>query len=188
MLSPPVAPSARAALPSHLMRYRVGSSSIGRAVFATERIGAGEEIMRYGGPFLRHDQTTPQTLAVQVGPDRYLGASGGADDCVNHSCDPNAGLVVRDDGRDVRLVAVRDIAAGEEICFDYSTTMDEDDFELDCACGAAACRGRVRDFKHLPDALKRKYAALGVVPAYNLRYLENRAQGGWGPESRSPVP
>ena len=170
------------------MRYNVGTSNIGRAVFAAERIGAGEEILRFAGPFLRHEQTTPQTLAVQVGPDRYLGASGGADDCVNHSCDPNAGLVVRDDGRDVTLISVRDIAAGEEICFDYSTTMDEDDFELDCACGSAACRGRVRDFKHLPDELKRKYAALGVVPAYNRRYLEGGAEGGQASTSRPPVP
>ena len=153
------------------MRYYVDKAKVGRGVFAAGPIAGGEEIMRYGGPFLRYDQTTPQTLAVQVGPDLYLGGSGGADDFVNHSCEPNAGLVVRDDGRDVRLVAVRDIAAGEEVCFDYSTTMDEDDFELDCGCGSPNCRGRVRDFKHLPTELKRRYASLGIVPEYNLRYV-----------------
>ena len=153
------------------MLYTIGASRIGRGVFAAEVIAAGAEILRFTGPFLRHADTTPQTLAVQVAPDRYLGSSGGADDCVNHSCDPNAGLVVRDNGNDVRLIAIRAIVPSEEICFDYSTTMDEDDFELDCQCGAAACRGRVRDFKHLTPELKRRYAELGVVPAYNLKYV-----------------
>ena len=40
---------------------------------------------------------------------------------VNHSCAPNAGI--RDD---VRLVALSDIVVGEEIFYDYSTTMGEE--------------------------------------------------------------
>jgi hypothetical protein len=49
--------------------------------------------------------------------------------------------------------------------------MDEDDFEMPCRCGAPNCRGLVRDFKHLPDDLKSRYASLGIVPAYNHKYL-----------------
>ncbi len=41
---------------------------------------------------------------------------GGAD-YVNHSCDPNAGILGH-----IALVALRPIATGEEICFDYGTT------------------------------------------------------------------
>ena len=73
---------------------------------------------------------------------------------------------------DVTLGAVRDIAAGEQVTFDYSTTMDEDDFELDCLCGSPNCRGRVSDFKHLPADRRWFYADRGVVPRYNLRYVE----------------
>ena len=145
----------------------------GHGVFATASIPADSELVRYHGPLLRYHQTTPATLAVQVGPDLYLGASGGPDDFVNHSCDPNAGLVINGtDGRDVRLVSLRPIALGEQVTFDYSTTMDEDDFEFDCRCGAPGCRGRMRDFKHLPTAVKRRYADRGVVPAYNLRHVD----------------
>jgi cephalosporin-C deacetylase len=144
----------------------------GHGVFATASIPADSDLIRYHGPLLRYAQTSPETLAVQVGPDLYLGASGGPDDFVNHSCSPNAGLViVGEDGADVRLVALRDIKPGEQVTFDYSTTMDEDDFEFDCRCGAAGCRGRMRDFKHLPAELKQRYAERGVVPAYNLRYV-----------------
>ncbi len=155
------------------MNLTVRDCDTGRGVFAAAPVPAGTTLLRYAGPRLTYAQTTPQTLAVQVGPDLYLGESGGPDDLVNHSCDPNAGLVVvGDDGSDVVLVAVRDIAPGEQVTFDYSTTLDEDDFEFDCRCGAAACRGRMRDFKHLPGDVKRRYADLGVVPAYNLRYVE----------------
>jgi hypothetical protein len=142
----------------------------GRGVFTDEKIPAGSLLIQFTGPLLRYDQTTPQTLALQIAPDLYLGASGGLDDCVNHSCAPNAGLVI--DGADVRLIAIRDIAAGEEIFFDYSTTMDEDDFEMTCHCAQPGCRGIIRDFKHLPGALKKKYLALGIVPDYNRKYGE----------------
>lgn len=152
------------------MSFEVRESPTGRGVFATTAIAAGQMVMQYTGPLLRYEQTTPQTLALQIGPDLYMGASGNADDCVNHSCDPNAGIIIH--GRDVRLVSLRPISAGEQITFDYSTTMDEDDFEFDCLCGSPMCRGRIRDFKHLPPPLKAKYVSLGVVPEYNLKYAE----------------
>jgi hypothetical protein len=159
--------------PSAPLSVRQGLT--GRGVFADQPIPDRTPLIRYSGPILSYAQTTPQTLAVQIAPDKYLGASGQLDDYVNHSCSPNAGLVIDDDAATlaahVTLIAIRDIAADEEIFFDYSTTMDEDDFELDCQCRQPNCRQRIRDFKHLPQHLKQKYAALGVVPAYNLKYL-----------------
>ena len=50
--------------------------------------------------------------------------------------------------------------------------MDEDDFEMPCLCGTPQCRKTIRDFKHLPMQLKCRYASLGVVPEYNLRYVQ----------------
>jgi SET domain-containing protein len=150
------------------MNFVVEESRTGRGVFAASSIARGSLLMHFTGPLLRYEQTTPQTLALQIGPDVYLGESGGPDDCVNHSCDPNAGLVI--EGTDVRLLALRDIVAGEQIAFDYSTTMDEDDFEFDCLCGSPKCRGKIRDFKHLPAELRDQYIAMGIVPEYNRRY------------------
>jgi hypothetical protein len=152
------------------MKLIVKNGVAGRGVFALEPIAAATTLLRFTGPLLRHHQTDAQTLAVQIGPDLYLGASGGLDDCVNHSCRPNAGL--RIDELSVELIALREISAGEEISFDYSTTMDEDDFEMPCQCGEESCRKLIRDFKHLPMDLQRRYAKLGVVPRYNLRYVQ----------------
>jgi GNAT superfamily N-acetyltransferase len=156
-------------LPSDLMSLVVRNSPTGRGVYAIGKIALGTMLMRFTGPLLKYAQTTPQTLALQIGPDLYVGESGEMDDCVNHSCEPNAGL--RINGTDVRLYALRDISDGEQITFDYSTTMDEDDFEFDCLCGSSICRGRIRDFKHLPAEIKRKYATLGIVPAHNKKYV-----------------
>ncbi len=55
----------------------------------------------------------------------------------NHSCRPNARLVIRN-GR-VEFYAARAIAAGEEITVDYGQTHHEG--RLRCQCGAAGCRG-----------------------------------------------
>jgi SET domain-containing protein len=150
------------------MNFQVQDCKTGRGVFATETIAAGAVIMKYTGPLLTYAQTSPTTLALQIGPDLYIGESGQADDFVNHSCDPNAGM--RIEGTDVQLVAIRSISPGEQIAFDYSTTMDEDDFEFDCLCGSQRCRGRITDFKHLPTELKKRYQQLNVVPIYNLKY------------------
>ncbi len=68
---------------------------------------------------------------------------------LNHSCDPNAGY----DGTDA-IVALRPIAAGEEIRMDYGTFSFSFDHEFTCRCGAAACRGKVtsNDWPHLVRA------------------------------------
>ena len=55
----------------------------------------------------------------------------------NHSCQPNARLVIRD-GR-VEFYARRAIAPGEEITVDYGDTHHEG--RLACRCGAPGCRG-----------------------------------------------
>jgi D-alanine-D-alanine ligase-like ATP-grasp enzyme len=56
----------------------------------------------------------------------------------NHSCDANTGY----DGLDV--VALRDIAAGEELTLDYATFCNQSAESFQCRCGAANCRGIVR--------------------------------------------
>ncbi len=95
------------------MRLVIANGVAGRGAFARESVDAGTELIQFAGPLLKYKDTSPTTLAVQIGPDLYMGASGGPDDFVNHCCEPNAGLIVRDN--DVRLIAIRDIDAGEEI-------------------------------------------------------------------------
>ncbi|MBS1188830.1 MAG: protein-lysine N-methyltransferase [Rhodocyclaceae bacterium] len=55
----------------------------------------------------------------------------------NHSCDPNT----RYSG--LNVVAVRDIAAGEELTLDYATFCNETMHPFECGCGAPGCRRRI---------------------------------------------
>jgi len=78
---------------------------------------------------------------------------------VNHSCAPNAGIDPQ-----LQLVAIAPIQPGDELTFDYSTTMQENDaWTLQCGCGEPNCRGTVGDFRRLPEATRRDYISKGVV-------------------------
>jgi SET domain len=117
------------------------TKSKGRGVFTPEPIAKGSRILAFQGWILRSAELTDDLLAMQVGPDEWLCSDGSLlDDCVNHSCEPNGGFL---EGDPV-LYALRDIAAGEEIGWDYSTSIAEPGWTLECRCSSPSCRGVVR--------------------------------------------
>ncbi len=67
------------------------------------------------------------------------------------------------------LIALRPIEAGEEIRFDYSTTMSDDHWTMECRCGEPICRRVVLDFHHLPPIAQNRYLQLGVVQRFIVR-------------------
>jgi SET domain-containing protein len=146
------------------MSLAIRKGTHGRGVFTDAPIAAGTHIMPFTGPLLHYADTNAETYALQIGPDLYIGESGGFDDIFNHSCEPNAGI--RIEGTRVDLWAIRDIAPEEEICFDYSTTLDEDDFTMPCQCGTPSCRKLIRDGKYLPEDTWQRYLSLGILPEY----------------------
>jgi SET domain-containing protein len=118
----------------------------GRGVFAIAPIKRGQLLVKCEGWLAAGDQLEDHWFAMQVGPDSWLCTEGGGlDDCVNHSCEPNAGFT---SGEPV-LYALRDIAPGEEITWDYSTSIAETGWTLDCRCGTPSCRGIVRSWSEL---------------------------------------
>ena len=131
----------------------------GRGVFALEPIAAGRRILALQGRLLPGEALTADLLALQVGPDLWLCSDGSLlDDLVNHSCDPNAGFV----NGDPVLYALRDIAAGEEVCWDYSTSISEAGWGMECCCGAANCRGVARSWRELPVADRERLRAVAL--------------------------
>jgi SET domain-containing protein len=57
---------------------------------------------------------------------------------INHCCDPNCETEEDEEGR-VWIVALRDIAAGEELTYDYY--LYDGDGEEPCFCRSRHCRG-----------------------------------------------
>lgn len=82
-------------------------------------------------------------------------------DFINHGCEPNIGFT----RGDLWFFALRDIAEGEELLWDYSTSMNERGWAVPCRCAASGCRGAIRSFCDLTPA--QQEALRGIA----LRYL-----------------
>ncbi len=152
---------------AHGLSYRspktvVGESPIqGRGLFARESIAKGEIVAIKGGTIF--DRGTRDALASTLGPAEIPVADGlyigpvtaeerdGAMIWSNHSCDPNIGVQGQ-----IVFVAMRDIAAGEELTHDWATT-DDEDYEMECRCGSSGCRGIVTGRDWRTPALQDRY-------------------------------
>jgi hypothetical protein len=154
----------------------VAQCDVGRGVFAQRAIRRGEFILAFGGPLIDFAETKRrgvwECMAIQMGPNQYTDAQAPGV-LVNHSCAPNAGI-----RNDRNLVALRDILPGEEIRYDYSTTMDEKSFTMSCRCGAPGCRRVVKDFSELPADVQEYYVRGGLVMNFIVRRLRG-AKAGW---------
>ena len=144
----------------------------GKGVFTTQAINTGNEVLQFGGSIVGSDQLPNPYLAdndyyLQIGDKIFLGPSGDIDDYVNHSCCPNTGVLF--DSGVIKLVAVTSIPAGSEITFDYSTTMDNSRWEMDCACLSRYCRHKIKNFVELEFEIQARYIQLGIVPDYILQ-------------------
>lgn len=109
----------------------------------------------------------------QIGHDRYLLPHGSIDDLINHSCNPTAGIRLVERG--YHLIALHDVAPGDELTYDYSTYIANPRERLRCACGSPACRGDVGPFRELPPALRAYYLERGVVGAFAATPLREPA-------------
>jgi uncharacterized protein len=124
----------------------VRSSDIHAAgCYTTRPIRKGQRVCEYDGPRMS------KAVADERYADRsvtYLFGYGegdmvidgfGAAMFMNHCCEPNCETEEDEDNR-IFVVALRDIAAGEELVYEYNL-WDSDDVEQDCYCGKPKCRG-----------------------------------------------
>lgn len=131
----------------------------GTGTFAKTAIIKGEVLFVKNGHILPNEEKCSNSVIDCYWPiDDYhvLGAKT-EDECdkvklfINHSCNPNCGL----QGINVGL-AIRDIAAGEEITFDYAT-LDNEDYSFACKCGNSECRGTITGYDWKKPELQEKY-------------------------------
>lgn len=126
------------------MSLIIRSSAIHAAgCYTTAAIKKGTRVVEYTGPRISKEeadekyQNSPTTYLFGLGDGSQVIDGHGAAMFINHSCDPNCETdEIR--GR-VWVTAIRDIAAGEELTYDYNLYDGEDD-EAMCNCGAANCR------------------------------------------------
>jgi uncharacterized protein len=141
----------------------------GHGLFAIAPIAKDEVVMVKGGHIINREQLAEITsvlgpVEIQIGDDLFIAPvkaeeREGSMLYSNHSCDANLGL-----RGEVTFVALRDIAAGEELTHDWCMTDDDDDDSTACSCGSATCRRTLTGKDWQRPELQKRYA--GYFSAY----------------------
>jgi len=137
----------------------IRSSAIHAAgCYTTTPIKKGARVVEYTGPRITKDeadekyQDSPTTYLFGIGDGSYVIDGHGTAMFINHSCDPNC-ETDEINGR-VWIRAIRDIAAGEELTYDYCLYDGEDD--ATCNCGAPNCRRTMYSSEELKKRTREK--------------------------------
>lgn len=163
------------------MSFEIRTSSIaGVGIYATSNIPSGTLICTMTGEHIDFDELVERVKSgVEMASDPLATSMSSYIDLdetsrsFNHSCQPNAYI------RSVNeLVARIDILPGEEICFDYSTTMHYPEerilsqglelWSCACNCGAPECRGVIDQFKTLSPELQAYYLQHAFLPQFMI--------------------
>lgn len=143
----------------------------GEGVFATKDFKEGETVMK---GFILGEVPGNHSHATQVALNRWV-QHGGLNSKVNHSCNPNCGVSLNEQGA-YDFVARKDIACEEEISFDYAMrNYVIEHFPKRCICGAPDCRETITGYKDLPDVFKDRYK--GFIAPYLLE-LDEKSKAG----------
>ena len=88
----------------------------------------------------------------------------------NHCCQANSGIA-----NEVDLVALTDIARGEEITFDYSMTVRRSLYtvlwRMPCNCGSPMCRKEIGDVRSVPPQHLQRYVTAGALQDFIVASL-----------------
>ncbi|MFI6166448.1 SET domain-containing protein [Nocardia sp. NPDC051052] len=153
----------------------VDSTIAGRGLVATAPIAADETVAVKGGHIVTTDELHElseylQNSEIQIDDNLHLVAQ--TDDeyehvmlFINHSCEPNVGFA-----GNILLVAMRDIAEGEELTTDYAL-FDDYDGSMDCSCGRSTCRRVIDGHDWQRPDLQAKYS--GYFSQYLTRHISS---------------
>lgn len=113
---------------------------------------------------------------LEIGDEEYLDLNE-ISRTYNHSCNPNAFIRGKNE-----LVALKNIETGEEITYDYSSTMNDNEEKIKkpgrflwtckCNCGAKDCRGIIDQFKKLPKKTQNYYVTNKLMPDFMLKHFK----------------
>jgi SET domain-containing protein len=156
------APVAKQKRPSAAKRnkyFELRRSKIqGRGAFAIRPIKRGTRIIEYTGERISHEEADRRyddsgmgrhhTFLFSIDRKTVIDAAVNGNEArfINHSCGPNCEAI--DDNKRIFIEAIRDIALGEELTYDYGYERDGTEDEAAerlymCKCGAPNCRGTI---------------------------------------------
>lgn len=131
----------------------IRESRFGRAAHAGRAFNPGDVVVTGRGPVIR-ERTK---YSIQIAADRHVDTPDPIR-LLNHSCDPNCGILIRTGSPELEVHALRDIEEGEELTLDYETF--ETEFRIltgPCLCLSASCRGKLLGYAALPRERREYY-------------------------------
>ena len=132
----------------------------GCGCYTTVTIAEGTHIVEYTGGRLSKEQADElyneraDTYLFCIGEGDYVIDGDSVAAFINHCCEPNCETDEFDEH--IWIIAQRDIAAGEELTYDYNLYDGDDDDEAPCRCGAKQCRGSMYGEEELERRAKEK--------------------------------
>jgi len=133
----------------------------GKGLFANTAIARGGIVAVKGGYVFgsREWRALEEQLGpaeIQIAEDLFIAPlrQEQRDGCMlytNHSCDPNIAIQGQ-----IVFVAMREIAADEELTHDWATT-DDLEYRMTCRCGSPCCRGTITGKDWMKPELQVKY-------------------------------
>ncbi len=142
----------------------------GNGVFAIRKIPEGARVIEYQGKRITDKQAEKRfgqdpdnphhTFFFSLESGKLIDGGDEGNDArwINHSCEPNC-EAQEEKGR-VYIHALRDIARGEELNYDYGLVIDEKLSKslkkaYECRCGSESCRGTMLSIKKKKKAKKK---------------------------------
>ena len=124
------------------------SSISGQGLFATRAFSPDEIIAPYMGEILTSrpikSSESTATYILEIKPGLWIDGTDSQNPTrtANHSCEPNAELLMNENETFANLRAMSQILPGDEITFDYGFSLSESLFNP-CSCGKMSCPGKI---------------------------------------------
>jgi len=142
--------------PMHLLIKQSGIH--GSGCYTTVAIPEGTHIVEYTGTRLSKEEADAlyfdrlDTYLFCIGEGDYVVDGDSVAAFINHCCEANC-ETDEFDGH-IWIIAMRDIAPGEELSYDYNLYDGDDNDAAICHCGAQACRGSMYGEEELEKRAK----------------------------------
>lgn len=147
----------------------VKNSRFGKGIFATSDLPKHTILFTITGDPLNFQDTLSlghnECYCLQTDIDKYI-IPHFPFNFSNHSCEPNCGIT-----ENFEFITLRFIEKGGELLWDYSTSMLEKHWIMNCKCGSDNCRQIIRDFDLIPPETQERYLQLGIVLPFIIKQL-----------------